>query len=719
MTFKNSLVLFLLWIGATVFANPVEKLIDRVAPGSLNQFELVLKSTKSKKDFFELQQQGDKIQIVGNNYISLATGFNWYLKYYANVHLSWNNMKVELPAKLPEVTHPERRETEQNLRYYLNYCTFSYSMPYWDWERWQTEIDWMALHGINLSLAITGTEQVWFNLLNRLGYTRPEIDQFISGPGYMAWWQMNNLEGWGGPNSDRWYVQQTKLQQQIIERMGEFGIDPVLPGYAGMLPHISGDKQGVSVTNPGKWCGFSRPAFLQPTDKDFAHIADMYYEELTKLYGKSNFYSIDPFHEGGSVEGVDLVLAGKSIMQAMKRTSPKATWVIQAWQANPRPAMIDPLDKGDLLILDLYSESRPMWGAQWSPWYREEGYGKHDWIFNMLLNFGGRTGMHGKMEHLITTYYDAKEHTSGKTLRGVGTTMEAIENNAVMFELLYELPWRSEKFRVDKWLKNYTIARYGRYNEQLFDGWKILKNTIYNCPEYSTQEGTTESIFAALPNLKIGNVSCCSTTRPYYNTDSVKLAADKFLSVAKLMRNQPNYEYDLVDLVRQTVANKAYYVHRDLVRAYEAKDVEEVKLKARAFLELLLVQDNLLATQPNFMLGNWVNQARRVGQTLADKDRNEWNARTIITVWGNRESAYMLHNYAYKEWSGVLKDVYYPRWRDFFTQLVLEMETGEKQPEIDYFAMDERWTRMTNPYPHWAQDDPVHTAIRVFDRYVK
>lgn len=160
-------------------------------------------------------------------------------------------------------------------------------------------------------------------------------------------------------------------------------------------------------------------------------------------------------------------------------------------------------------------------------------------------------------------------------------------------------------------------------------------------------------------------------------------------------------------------------MHRDLVRAYEAKDVEEVKLKARAFLELLLVQDNLLATQPNFMLGNWVNQARRVGQTLADKDRNEWNARTIITVWGNRESAYMLHNYAYKEWSGVLKDVYYPRWRDFFTQLILEMETGEKQPEIDYFAMDERWTRMTNPYPHWAQDDPVHTAIRVFDRYVK
>ena len=32
----------------------------------------------------------------------------------------------------------------------------SYSMAYWDWDRWEAEIDWMALQGINLPLAFTG-----------------------------------------------------------------------------------------------------------------------------------------------------------------------------------------------------------------------------------------------------------------------------------------------------------------------------------------------------------------------------------------------------------------------------------------------------------------------------------------------------------------------------------------------------------------------------------
>lgn len=703
------LLFMLICIIGTTHAHPIKELIERVAPGSSDKFELIIKSPKSKTDFFELSQNGEKVVITANNNISLATGFNWYVKYYAHQHIAWNNMQITLPENLPVISKKERHETQQTLRYYLNYCTFSYSMAFWDWQRWQTELDWMALHGINLSLSITGAEAVWFNLLEKLGYTRAEIDQFISGPGYMAWWQMNNLEGWGGPNSDAWYAQQTKLQQQIIGRMHELGIEPVLPGYAGMLPHISGEKQGVNVTDPGLWCGFPRPAFLQPTDKDFAKIADMYYEEMTKLYGKANYYSIDPFHEGGSVKGVDLKLAGESIMNAMKRANKEATWVIQAWQANPRPIMIESLNRGDLLILDLYSESRPMWGADWSVWYREKGYGKHEWVFNMLLNFGGRTGMHGKMSHLVDTYYDAKGHHSGKTMKGVGTTMEAIENNPVMFELLYELPWRKSKFDVDEWLRGYTIARYGTFNQEIYRAWNVLKNTIYNCPAHSTQEGTTESIFAALPSLKIGNVSCCSTVHPYYSIDSIQLAADKLLSVAHQFKEHPNYQYDVVDVVRQTVANKGYLVYKEFVDAYNAKDIALVKQYSSHFLNLILAQDKLLSTEPTFMLGTWTNQARKIGRTVAEKDLNEWNARTIISVWGNRESAFMLHNYAYKEWSGMLKDLYYPRWRDFFTNIILELETDVKQPEIDYFKMDELWTRTTNPYPSKPQSDAVNS----------
>jgi hypothetical protein len=38
---------------------------------------------------------------------------------------------------------------------------FADSYVWWDWERWEKEIDWMALHGINLPLAFTGQETIW------------------------------------------------------------------------------------------------------------------------------------------------------------------------------------------------------------------------------------------------------------------------------------------------------------------------------------------------------------------------------------------------------------------------------------------------------------------------------------------------------------------------------------------------------------------------------
>ena len=80
-------------------------------------------------------------------------------------------------------------------------------MSTWTWERWQQEIDWMALHGINMPLQIVGLDVVWKKLLTQdLGYTDDEANQFIAGPCFQAWWGMNNLEGWGGPNPDWWYA---------------------------------------------------------------------------------------------------------------------------------------------------------------------------------------------------------------------------------------------------------------------------------------------------------------------------------------------------------------------------------------------------------------------------------------------------------------------------------------------------------------------------------
>lgn len=694
-------------------ASPIQGLLERIDKGASRKF--VIEQVKSPTDFFELDQKGDKVVIRGNNYVSIATGVNWYLKYYAGIQLSWNGMTAQLPAVLPAVPQKERHETDLKYRYDFNYCTYSYTMAFWDWDRWEKEIDWMALHGINLPLAVVGADVVWYNVLTKLGYTKDEINEFIAGPAFQGWWLMNNLEGWGGPNPDSWYKQRETLQKQILKRMREYGIRPVLPGYSGMVPHNAKERLGLNVSDPGLWCGYRRPAFLQPTDPRFNEIADLYYKEMSRLYGKADFYSMDPFHEGGNVAGVDLNAAGQAIWGAMKKANPKAVWVAQAWQANPRQKMIENLPAGDLIVLDLFAESRPQWGDPESTWYRKEGFGKHDWLYCMLLNYGGNVGLHGKMKHVIDEFYKAKTSSFGKTMKGVGMTMEGSENNPVMFELLCELPWRPARFDKDEWLKNYTVARYGKADKAVQDAWLLLSNTIYNCPAKNTQQGTHESVFCGRPDYDVYQVSSWSEMEPYYKPEDIIRAAGIMLSAADRFKGNNNFEYDLIDIVRQAVAEKGRLVYPIMIDAYKAGEKELFAASSQRFLDLILLQDKLLAARPEFKVGTWIEKARNLGTTPEEKDLYEWNARVQVTTWGNRVAADDggLRDYAHKEWNGLLRDFYYNRWKVWIDRQKAQLN-GAPVKAIDFYAIEEPWTKQTNPYSSQAEGDVIEVAKEVY-----
>lgn len=698
---------------AQLWSNPVNGLLERIDSGASKKFIIQVK--KGQSDFFELDQKGDKVVIRGNNYVNIATGLNWYLKYYAGIHLSWNGMTAKLPESLPKVSTPVRKETNLSLRYDFNYCTYSYTMAFWDWERWEKEIDWMALHGINLPLAVVGQECVWKNMLEKLGYSKEEINKFIAGPAFLAWWAMNNLEGWGGPNPDSWYTQQEALQKKILKRMREYGIEPVFPGYSGMVPHDANKKLGLNVTEPALWNGFTRPAFLLPTDSRFNEIASLYYKELEKLFGKANYYSMDPFHELEDAGSVDFDAAGKAVLKAMKDVNPKATWVIQGWTENPRPEMIKNLNNGDILILDLFSECRPMWGIP-SIWKREKGYEQHDWLFCMIENFGGNVGLHGRMDQLLNNFYLTKNNPLAAHLKGIGLTMEGSENNPVMFELMCELPWRPEKFTKEEWLKDYLFARYGVRDEKITQAWSILADGIYNCPFGNNQQGPHESIFCGRPGLNNFQASSWSKMQNYYDPTSTEAAARLMLEVADKYKGNNNFEYDLVDIVRQSLSDRGRIVYNQTIADFKSFDKKSFAAHSQEFLNILLAQDRLLGTRSEFRVGRWIEQARNLGTTPEEKDLYEWNARVQITTWGNRVCANDggLRDYAHKEWNGLLKDFYYKRWAAYW-QTLQDVLDGKPMVELDYYAMEGPWTLAHNPYASQPEGDCVSVAKEVFN----
>jgi len=758
LTTIMSLLMMQMW------ANPVDELLERIDKGASAKFKTEL--VKSDKDFFELDQKGAKVVVRGNTWVNIASGVNWYLKYYAGIHLSWNQMQAKLPAVMPAVTKKERHETDLTLRYDFNYCTFSYSMAFWDWKRWEQEIDWMALHGVNLPLAIVGEECVWRNMLLKLGYSEEEIGKFIAGPAFLAWWEMNNLEGWGGPLPLSWYTRQEKLQKQILARMKQLGMHPVLPGYSGMVPHDAKARLGLNVADAGLWNGFQRPANLLPTDPRFAEIAKLYFDELTKLFGKADYYSMDPFHESNDDASIDYAKAGEAMMQAMKRVNPKAVWVIQGWTENPRPQMVDGMKAGDLLVLDLFSECRPMFGIP-SIWKRPEGYKQHHWLFCLLENFGANVGLHGRMDQLLDNFYRSQESgvrsqentpatdssLQGNLLtpdsrlltppKGIGFTMEGSENNPIMFELMSELPWRPEKFKKEDWVRQYVKARYGVEDPLIERAWLLLARTIYNCPAGNNQQGPHESIFCGRPSLNNFQASSWSKMKNYYDPSSTRDAALMMIRVADKYRGNNNFEYDLVDITRQALADQARLQYQRAIADYKAFAVKDFDSDYRKFLLMLLAQDKLLGTRSEFRLGHWTEAALACGSTPEEKKLYEWNARVQITTWGNRYCADTggLRDYAHKEWQGLLKDFYYPRWETYFNALADQMKAQQKpQPDLlgggpnasktaaelfqmalpqevtlDYYAIEEPWTLRQNPYTAAPEGSPVDIAKEVME----
>lgn len=714
---SSLLFLFFLYNGHAQETTAIKQLINRIIPGHSDSFELQIITSSQSKSVFKIYTHGGKIVLAGNTNNEIAVAFNWYLKYNCYCSVSSCGNQLTLPEHLPLPKDTLTIESPFQYRFYLNYCTFSYSMAFWDWKRWERELDWMAMNGINLSFALNGVESVWQNTLKRFGYTEQEISSFLCGPAFEAWWLMGNLESWGGPVSQNWIDGQTEMQKKILSRMNELGIKPVVQGFYGMVPNSLIKKfPNAKIYDTGKWCSYIRPGFLLPTDSLFTKMGSAYYEELEKLYGQQNYFAGDPFHEGGKTEGVDITLAGSIIQQQMQKARPGSTWVLTAWQNNPREALLKGVAAEHTLVVDLWAECRPQWGGKESEWQRTKGFLDKPWIWSIIPSFGGNEGLYGKLDRYANDIPEALTSSKKRALCGIGAAPEGMGTIPVVYDLLYEMAWRKNIPDIEKWLVDYQTRRYGVRDVNAAEAWRLLGRTVYNCK--TPQEGCSESIFCARPSLNPVTASTWGTSKLYYDPAVLAKALDLLLKSSEKFSVSDAYNYDVTDILRQVLANYAQVKIQKVRLAFEKRDLAKFRVETNGFLDLMRDQDLLLSTRKEFMLGPWIEYARNKGTNKEERKLYEWNARTQITVWGNREGSEVggLHDYANKEWSGLISDFYLPRWDMYFKELAREI-IGTPEEKIDFFTWEEQWSRLQNNYPTKSKGNSVEVANLLFKKY--
>lgn len=698
---------------AEISGNPAGQaargLIERLIPKQAEKFVVVTIPAENGRDVFEVESRGGKIILRGNDGVSVASALNWYLQNECRCDISWNcGDQLNLPKALPVVPEKVRVVSPHQYRYAYNFCTHGYTMAWWDWPQWQRELDYLALNGVNLALIIEGQESVWIDALKEFGYSDADVRAWLVMPSHQPWMFMDNVESYGGPVPAELVARRLELGRRILARMRELGIEPMLPGYYGMVPPDFKERfPNAKVHAQGNWGTLKRPDILDPTDPIFAKVAKAFCAAQDQLFGGAKFYAADPFHEGGSTEGIDIPAAGRAIFDAMNG----ATWVLQSWQANPRQQMIDALDKDKLLVLDLFCEDRENWRLR-------NNFDGTPWLWCTIHNFGGNVDMGGRLAWMGEGPVKALNDPNKGRMSGIGALMEGSQVNPVLWEYFFGNAWRSTTPDLSSWLNDYARRRYGAEIPVAEQAWKILAGTIYNAP-LAHGEYPVNSVICARPSLDPNQRAReWASTEPFYDTTKLVKAWQLLLDAAPKVKASDGYLFDLCDVGRQVLANLGLSYDRRIIAAYEAKDTNVVRESSGRMLGLIRDMDQLVGTRREFLLGTWLSDARSWGGTRAEQDLCERNARELLTVWTDLDN---ITDYANRQWNGLLGEFYYHRWEMWLNALndsLAQNKTLDVPAERAKIRDWELWwTRQHDRFPTQPRGDTVAISKMLFNKY--
>lgn len=702
--------------------SPIENLLTRIAPDHVDNF-LFVKTDDPGKGVFEIQSKSEKIVINGNDYNSMAVGLNYYLKKYCNVHVSWYfDDKFDMPEVLPTLTKTIRKSSKVENRFFLNYCTFGYTMPWWQWEDWERFIDWMALNGINMPLAITGQEAIWYEVWKEYGLTDEQIRSYFTGPAHLPWHRMSNLDKWGGMLPISWLENQKELQIKILERERELGMKPVLPAFAGHVPQdLKTQFPEAKINQLTSWGGFEdeyRSFFLDPLDPLFEKIQHKFLAKQTEAFGTDHIYGADPFNEvhPPSWEPDYLATVANSIYTSMQNVDKNATWLQMSWifyferehWTNERiEAMVTAVPRNKMMLLDYYCENKEVWRIT-------DSFFNQPFVWCYLGNFGGNTMLAGNLNEVDDRMEDALNHPNGN-LQGVGSTLEALDVNPIMYNYVFEKVWDDGDTDLNEWVVQWARSRYGSEEENYERAWKTLYEHVYSDPAKLGQA----TLSNARPTLKgSGNW----TTNPDINYNNQDLFMAWELMLIK-PGNTQSYEYDIVNIGRQVLGNHFKVLRDEFTEKYYAKDLTGLKEKGNEMLVLLEEMDELLSTNTSFLLGKWLSDAKKMGINKEEKKYFEQNARNIITTWGTK--AQSLNDYGNRSWSGLMKGYYKKRWKMFIEDVTGATERQQAFDEeaflkkVTQFEWD--WVLQNEEYSDTvtASSTAIATAQKLMKKYRK
>ncbi|KAG9312698.1 glycoside hydrolase family 89 protein [Chiua virens] len=596
-----------------------------------------------------------QVDIQCSSVSACARGLYTYLTEYGGVDIWWTGSRLDkLPNVLPSIGTPVTRTSLVKYRYFFNTVTFSYTTAFYTFDDWALLLDWMALRGINLPLAWVGYEYVLIQVFREAGLTDATISSFLSGPPFQAW-------------------------NRSSRAMVELGMTPVMPSFTGFVPAaLSVVYPNASIVVGGQWSGFpsayTNVSFLEPFDPLFSTLQTSFIDKQAAAYGNvSHIYTLDQYNENNPYSGNISYLASvaSSTFASLRDADPDAVWMMQGWMffssesfwtTDRVQAYLGGVPGNDsMIILDLYSEAQPQW-QRLDAYYGSSG--------------SGNMGFEGNFVNVTVAPVDALTVTGVGSMVGMGLTPEGFDlGNEIIYDVLLDQAWSPTPINRTSYIDGWVARRYNVDNlpQAAVDAWQLLGATVYNNQNPSTQ-ATVKSILELAPALSgLVNRTGHHPTMIFYDTNTTIVPALQMLINASQASDAltaiPEFQFDLVDVARQLLANRFIPLYESLVGVFNASDTDATAVETAGvpLLTLLADLDALLCTNTYVRLSTWLDAARGWSHgNVTYAAYLEYTARNQITLWGPTGE---INDYASKQWAGLVR-YYAVRWAAFVGYLV-------------------------------------------------
>jgi alpha-N-acetylglucosaminidase len=381
------------------------------------------------------------------------------------------------------------------------------------------------------------------------------------------------------------------------------------------------------------------------------------------------------------------------------------------WTQERLKAMVESVPKGKLIFLDYVAEEEEFYK-------RTENFFGAPFIWCYLGNFGGNTHLVAPMKKVSKRIVEAQKV---ENCLGVGATLEGLNVNPEIYEMVLEIPCNNKisSFDIDEWIKNYAVRRAGQEDSAVIEAWKLLKEKVL--VDEAQVIGNHSVVFQVLPVMDLKESSW--TTNPFVPYDNADLAKalQIMLQANEESRKNDAYCFDVVNLARQALGNYGSCLYEKMMTAYREQNLSDFQKYSHQFISLGMEIDLLLGTRKEFLLGSWLSDARRWGKTREEKIYYERNAREIITTW--HKSGGELVDYANRQWNGLMRSYYLPRWEKFIELLQKSLINGTSFEQEDFSAwcidFERKWVNgeIQENFLEKPSGNAIETAQRLFEKY--